>query len=84
MTPHHDKSSFIKIRLPYFRVVEACSTLWERFECLSVLENSVVKILFAAIIGIVAATLVVTVTTISLSSVSSSPVNKPLYNYGTR
>ena len=43
-----------------------------------------VKILFAAIIGIVAATLVVTVTTISLSSVSSSPVNKPLYNYGTR
>lgn len=43
-----------------------------------------IKILLAAIVGIAVATLVATVTTVSLTGATAVPVNKPLYNYGDR
>ncbi|MFI7616492.1 MULTISPECIES: hypothetical protein [Nonomuraea] len=43
-----------------------------------------VKILLAAIAGAAVAALVVTVTTVSLSGATATPVNQPLYNYGDR
>lgn len=43
-----------------------------------------IKILLAAIIGIAVAALVATVTTVSLTGATQTPVNKPLYNYGDR
>ncbi|WP_269128883.1 MULTISPECIES: hypothetical protein [Nonomuraea] len=43
-----------------------------------------IKILMAAIIGTAVAALVATVTTVTLTGAPATPVNKPLYNYGTR
>lgn len=47
-------------------------------------ETPLVKILLAAIAGAAVAALVVTVTTVSLSGATATPVNQPLYNYGDR
>jgi hypothetical protein len=44
----------------------------------------VVKILLAAITGIAVAALVMTITTVSLTGATATPVNQPLYNYGVR
>ncbi|HUR06796.1 MULTISPECIES: hypothetical protein [Nonomuraea] len=43
-----------------------------------------IKILLAAIIGVAVAALVATVTTVSFTGATATPVNKPLYNYGDR
>ncbi|GAA3574334.1 MULTISPECIES: hypothetical protein [Nonomuraea] len=43
-----------------------------------------IKILLAAIIGVAVAALVATVTTVSLTGATATPVNQPLYNYGDR
>ncbi|SDH74067.1 hypothetical protein [Nonomuraea jiangxiensis] len=42
------------------------------------------KILLAALIGVAVAALVATVTTVSLTGATATPVNQPLYNYGER
>ncbi|MFF4616305.1 hypothetical protein [Nonomuraea jabiensis] len=43
-----------------------------------------IKIFLAAIIGVALAALVATVTTVSLTGATATPVNRPLYNYGDR
>ncbi|MFI6501683.1 hypothetical protein [Nonomuraea typhae] len=43
-----------------------------------------IKILLAAVIGIAVAALVTTITTVSLTGSTATPVNRPLYNYGDR
>ncbi|HLU74135.1 MAG TPA: hypothetical protein VKZ82_18270 [Nonomuraea sp.] len=43
-----------------------------------------IRILLAAIIGVAVAALVTTITTVSLTGSTATPVNQPLYNYGTR
>ncbi|MDA0633966.1 hypothetical protein OUY22_11110 [Nonomuraea sp. MCN248] len=43
-----------------------------------------IKVFLAAIIGVAVAALVMTITTVSLTGSTATPVNQPLYNYGVR